>query len=45
MDILPALDFDAIAENTGMVEEDDVGEFVPCHDDDDEEEEEHGEEL
>jgi len=43
MDILPALDFDAIAENTGMVEEDDVGEFVPCHFSDDEEEEEHGE--
>tara|TARA_B110000908_G_C10268121_1_gene466901 strand:- start:7469 stop:8080 length:612 start_codon:yes stop_codon:yes gene_type:complete len=43
MDILPALNFDAIAENTGMVEEDDVGEFVPCHFSDDEEEEEHGE--
>jgi hypothetical protein len=43
MDILPALDFDAIAENTGMVEEDDVGEFVPCHFSDDEEEEEHSE--
>jgi len=43
MDILPALDFDAIAENTGMVEEDDIGEFVPCHFSDDEEEEEHNE--
>lgn len=43
MDILPALDFDAVAENTGMVEDDDVGEFVPCHFSDDEYEDEHGE--
>ena len=43
MDILPALDFDSVAENTGMVDEDDVGEFVPCHFSDDEEEEEHNE--
>ena len=41
MDILPALDFDADAENTGMVEDDDVGEFVPCHFSDDEYEDEH----
>lgn len=43
MDILPALDFDAVADNTGMVEDDDVGEFVPCHFSDDEDEEEHNE--
>lgn len=43
MDILPALDFDAVADNTGMIEEDDVGEFVPCHFSDDEYEDEHGE--
>lgn len=39
MDILPALDFEAIADNTGMVDaDDDPGEFVPCHFSDDEEE-------
>jgi len=38
MDILPTLDFEAVADNTGMMEEDDPGEFVPCHFSDDEEE-------
>lgn len=43
MDILPALDFDTVADNTGLIEEDDVGEFVPCHFSDDEYEDEHSE--
>lgn len=38
MDFLPNLDFEAVVDNTGMMEEDDPGEFVPCHFSDDEEE-------
>ena len=38
MDILPALDFEAVADNTGLDADDDPGEFVPCHFSDDEEE-------
>ncbi len=37
MEILPALDFEAVADNTGIMEEDDPGEFVPCYFSDDEE--------
>lgn len=42
MDFLPALDFEAVADNTGLNEEDDPGEFVPCHFSDDEEDDNHG---
>lgn len=37
MDILPAIDFEAVVDNNGMMEEDDPGEFVPCYFSDDEE--------
>ena len=40
MDILPPLDLEAVgvADNNTMMDEDDPGEFVPCHFSDDEEE-------
>ena len=43
MDMLPALDFEAVADNTGMDGEDDPGEFVPCHFSDDEDDDSHNE--
>ena len=42
MDILPALDFEAVADNTGLVEDDDPGDFIPCHFSDDEDDDMHG---
>jgi len=41
MEVLPSLDFEAVVDNTGMNEDDDPGEFVPCFFSEDEEEEGH----
>lgn len=41
MEVLPPLDFEAVADNTGMMDEDDPGDFVPCYFSGDEEDEMH----
>tara|TARA_B110000879_G_C11176843_1_gene516402 strand:+ start:2559 stop:3167 length:609 start_codon:yes stop_codon:yes gene_type:complete len=37
MELLPTLNFEAVADNNGLMDDDDPGEFVPCHFSDDEE--------